>query len=79
MKRIVQVAVVAFACSAGAAFAEQSDQQVQNQQIAQASTGGSERAAVSVQEAQPRRTSIYDVSELAAKGPYPSRGGPLDD
>jgi hypothetical protein len=85
MKRIVQVAVAVFACSAGAAWSQQSQEQIQQAQnteaavVAQAGPGSGERIAISREEAKPRKASMHDLMDLAGDGVYPSRGGPLDD
>lgn len=83
MKRIVQLAVVALACSAGAAWAQQ-DQQTQAQgsgeSVAVAQAGpASEGSAVSRGEAQSGKLSFHEMTGLAGDGYIPSRGGPLDD
>ena len=86
MKRIIQVASVAIACSAGAAWSQQSDEQVaQASQSALAavdvaqSSPGAEHPALSREETRSRKVSLHDMSDLAGDGVFPSRGGPLDD
>ena len=86
MKRIIHVAVVAIACSAGAAWSQQSDEQVaQASQSGQAAASvaqaspGAERPAISREETQSRKISLHDMGGLAGDGVFPSRGGPLDD
>lgn len=86
MKRIVQIAVVALSCSAGAVFAEQereTPQAADNEMyisVAQASQNGE---AVSIQREAPavkqRKLSLHEEIGLAGEGAFPSRGGPLDD
>ena len=82
MKNIVQVAIVAFACSAGAAWSQQEEIKAQEEAgvtVAQAGSGAGERAAISREEAKPGKTSMHDLMDLGANGVFPSRGGPLDD
>jgi hypothetical protein len=83
MKRIVQIAVVVFACSAGAAWSQQSEEISAQQQeattVAQVGSGSGERVTISREEAKPRKTGMHDLMDLAADGVFPSRGGPLDD
>ena len=84
MKRIVQAAVVVFACSAGAAWSQQSEEIKAQQQeaavtVAQAGPGAGEQIAISREEARPRKATMHDLADLAGDGVFPSRGGPLDD
>ena len=83
MKRIVQVAVVVFACSAGAAWSQSEQIQAQQQEaavtVAQAGSGSGERTAISREQAKPSRAGTHDLMNLGADGVFPSRGGPLDD
>jgi hypothetical protein len=84
MKRIIQAAVVAIACSAGAAWSQSQEQMPQASQstessvsVAQASIP--ERAPIAREQAQPRKMSLHESTGLAGDGAFPSRGGPQDD
>ena len=84
MKSIVRMAVVALACSAGAAWSQQEErsqaQEAQAVSVAQASPSAEHGT---IQRAEPvaksRKPSMHDMSELAGDGAFPSRGGPIDD
>ena len=88
MKRIISLTIAAVACSAGAAWSQDAVQAPQAIEsageqltVAQASSrteGGSmPREAASTQS--PHERSFYDTMGLSADGPFPSRGGPVDD
>jgi hypothetical protein len=83
MKRIVQLAVVALACSAGSAWSQQEQvpQAMERTEapISVAQASGAQQPTVSREEAAPRKVSLHEMSGLASDGVYPSRGGPQDD
>ena len=84
MKSIVRMAVVALACSAGAAWSQQEEssqtQDVTAVSVAQASPRA-ESGSIQRDEpvAKSRKPSMHEMSGLAGEGVFPSRGGPLDD
>lgn len=84
MKRIVQVAVVALSCGAGAAWSQQGETQQSGQgadaPVTVAQAGATSERPIGAREVdRSRELSVYEMSELAGQGSFPSRGGPLDE
>ena len=83
MKRIVQLAVFALACSAGAAWAQQGQEKstqdsAQPVNVAQAGPGAETTPAALREEAPGAKMSFHEWTGLAGDGVFPSRGGPID-
>ena len=84
MKRISQAALVAvLACGAQVAYSQQSEQQGAQANdaaiVAQAGPGGGEQQSLARQPSDSRAPSTFESTGLAGDGPYPSKGGPLDE